>query len=174
MDAVVWEKGHYCTVHLVSFLLQFVFIYLFWELAVLSLRSWWYQPGPWPNVFLQVRLHSAAFSPFICQAVPHPLPHVPLFWRGPAVCPAIGHGVRGRRSTKTSADRGGGGFGAHTRRKGLTFRGKLSRFVYRAMCLLHLMKGRWAKGKKNVDSEQWKGRAGVVVPSVCWCVCEGL
>lgn len=98
-------EGKGITLHLVPFLLQFVFMCLFWELAQ-GLGSWWYKLGPSPNVLLQVRFHITVLSPFICQALAHPLSHVLLFWRGLAVCPVIGHSVRGRLSTKTSA-RGG-------------------------------------------------------------------
>lgn len=144
------------TLPLVPFLLQFAFICLFWELAQ-SLGSRWHKPGPSAKVLQQVRFHCVTvLSPFNCQALAHPLSHVPLFWRGLAVCPAIGHSVRGCLSTKTSAGVGGD---AHTHRKGLTFRGKLFRFVFRPMCFLRLMKGRWAK-KSAGDSEQREGGLG--------------
>lgn len=65
------------------FLLQFVLICLFWELAQ-CLGSRWSRPGPSPNVFLQVRFHVAVLSPSLCQALARPLSHVPslLTWAG--------------------------------------------------------------------------------------------
>lgn len=75
MDSVFLRER---ALHLVPFLLQFVFICVFWELAQ-SLGSWLYKPGPSPNVLLQVRFHIGALSPVICQALAHPLSHVPLF-----------------------------------------------------------------------------------------------
>lgn len=161
-------EGKGSTLPLVPFLLQFAFICLFWELAQ-SLGSRWHKPGPSAKVLQQVRFHCVTvLSPFNCQALAHPLSHVPLFWRGLAVCPAIGHSVRGCLSTKTSAGVGGD---AHTHRKGLTFRGKLFRFVFRPMCFLRLMKGRWAKKVPVIASRGREGWGGcfiyVQAPRVC-------
>lgn len=91
--------------------------------------------------------------PFMCRALARPPSHIPLFWRTLAVCPAIGHCVRGRPSTK-AAEQGGGG--TRTRRKGLTFRGKLSRFVYRATSF------RKGDEQKNTGNSRAEGRGGVL------------
>lgn len=173
MDSVyLRERALHGTLSPPFFLLQFVLICLFWELAQ-CLGSWWSRPGPSPNVFLQVRFHVAVLSPFLCQALARPLSHVPslLTWAGSL----SRDWSRCQRSSEHKDKRGG----LHTRRKGLTFRGKTLRFVYRAMCFRRLMKGRRAEKKKNNagDSEQREGRGGVLVSSVGrphGCVCEGL
>lgn len=96
----------------------------------------------------------------------------PRFWRGLAVCPAIGHGVRGRPSTKTSGGvcGGGGGGGSHPPQR-LNIPRQNSPDLFIVLCFfLRLMKGRRAKNERKKktagDSERREGRGGALVSSV--------
>lgn len=157
LNGFILFAGKGIKLHFVSFMLQFVFVCLVWDSAP-SLGSWWHKPGPSPSVVLgAVGLGSEGLWEQIARQCGELVPHycvIPLYLPGlgtatlayPSLLTCAGSLSRDWSLCQRSCSHKGSWVGGtHTRRKGLTFRGKLSRFVYRATSFLRLMKGRWAK-----------------------------
>lgn len=161
---------------------------LVWDLAP-SLGRWWHKPGPSPSVLLgAVGLGSEGLWEQIARQCGELVPH---YCVSPLYLPGLGTAALAYPSLLTCAGslshdwslcqrscshKGSWVGGTHTRRKGLTFRGKLSRFVYRGASFLRLMKGRWAK-KQRQEQGGGKQSVGGGVSSMRrphGCVCEGL